>query len=76
MKMKQIDYQASQFIALQVGAHLLTSLVGMYDEAIKMGYVDFSPSSSFLKQTFHAWFTRMFKQPPLMCHGCYALLCL
>ncbi len=30
MKMKQIDYQASQFIALQVGAclGLLTSLVG------------------------------------------------
>jgi hypothetical protein len=45
MKMKQIDYQASQLIALQVGAclGLLAGLVGMCDEAIKMGYVDSSP---------------------------------
>jgi hypothetical protein len=45
MKMKQIDYQASQLIALQVGARLglLASLVGMCDEVIKMGYVDSSP---------------------------------
>jgi hypothetical protein len=44
MKMKKIDYQASQLIALQVGARLglLASLVGICDEGIKMGYVDSS----------------------------------